>query len=250
LCCIGAGLKGASVPKVSVVIPTYNERQNIDRLISRLLDLGPEIDILVIDDSSPDGTAEVVGAIAQGNPRVRLVRRAGKLGLGSAYKLGFKMVLAEGADVVIQMDADHSHDPQYIPGLLEALAENDLALGSRYVKGVNVVNWPMSRLLLSYFANVYTMMVTGLPVHDATGGFKAFKRRVLEAVNLDAVISDGYCFQIEMTFRAWHKGFKIKEIPIVFVDRTAGASKMSRRIIWEAIWKVWWFRLEALFHRI
>lgn len=237
------------MPKISIVVPTYNERQNIGRLISRLLDLGPEIDILVIDDSSPDGTAEVVEAIAQGNPRVRLVKRAGKMGLGSAYIMGFKMVLAEGADLVIQMDADHSHDPQYIPGLIDALADHDVALGSRYVKGVNVVNWPMSRLLLSYFANIYTMIVTGLPVHDATGGFKGFRRCVLEAISLDDVISDGYCFQIEITFRAWRKGFRLIEIPIVFVDRTAGASKMSKRIIWEAVWKVWWFRLEALFHR-
>lgn len=238
------------MPRISIVIPTYNERQNIARLISRLLDLGPSVDILVIDDASPDGTAEVVSGIAQGNPRVRLVSRAGKLGLGSAYIMGFKLVLAEGADIIIQMDADHSHDPQYIPGLIEALETNDLAIGSRYVKGVNVVNWPMSRLLLSYFANIYTMIVTGLPVHDATGGFKCFRRRVLEALDLDDVISDGYCFQIEITFRAWRKGFKIVEVPIVFVDRTAGASKMSKRIIWEAIWKVWWFRLERILRRI
>jgi dolichol-phosphate mannosyltransferase len=232
------------------VIPTYNEKQNIARLISRVLDLGPDITILVIDDSSPDGTAEVVSAIAQGNPRVHLVTRAGKLGLGSAYLMGFKLVLAQGADIVIQMDADLSHDPQYIPSLLEAVEKSDLALGSRYVKGVNVVNWPMSRLLLSYFANIYTMIVTGLPVHDATGGFKCFRRKVLEAIDLDAVISDGYCFQIEITFRAWRKGFSIVEVPIVFVDRTAGASKMSKRIIWEAIWKVWWFRIEGLLRRI
>lgn len=238
------------MPKTSIVIPTYNECQNIARLISRLLDLGPEIDILVVDDSSPDGTAEIVETIARGNPRVRLTRRAGKLGLGSAYILGFKQVLADGADVVIQMDADFSHDPQYIPALVEALADHDLALGSRYVRGVNVVNWPMSRLLLSYFANIYTMVVTGMPVRDATGGFKAFRRGVLEAVDLSQVISDGYCFQVEMTFRAWRKGFRIIEIPIVFVDRTAGASKMSKHIIWEAIWKVWWLRLEALFGRL
>ncbi|HVP57343.1 MAG TPA: polyprenol monophosphomannose synthase [bacterium] len=238
------------MPRVTVVIPTYNERENITRLIPRILDLGPSIDILVVDDSSPDGTADAVGGIAQGNPRVRLVTRAGKLGLGSAYKMGFKLALAQGADMVIQMDADLSHDPQYIPGLIEALGDSDVAIGSRYVKGVNVVNWPMSRLLLSYFANVYTMIITGLPVHDATGGFKCFKRRVLEALDLDAVISEGYCFQIEITFRAWRKGFRILEIPIVFVDRTAGASKMSKRIIWEAIWKVWWFRLEGMLRRI
>jgi dolichol-phosphate mannosyltransferase len=236
--------------KTSIVIPTYNERQNIGRLVSRLLDLGPEVEILVVDDNSPDGTADEVESIGKGNPRVHLLRRPGKMGLGSAYITGFKMVLERGADLVVQMDADLSHDPQYISAFFEAAADNDLVIGSRYVKGVNVVNWPMGRLLLSYFANVYTMLITGMPVHDATSGFKCFRRRVLEAIDLDRVISDGYCFQVEMTFRAWRKGFKIAEVPIVFTDRTSGASKMSKHIIWEAMWKVWWFRVRALAGRM
>lgn len=238
------------MPKISIVIPTYNERQNIGRLVSRLLDLGPDIDVLVVDDDSPDGTADEIDAISRGNPRVHLIKRPGKMGLGSAYITGFRAVLDQGADLVIQMDADFSHDPQYIKSLIGATENGDVAIGSRYVKGVNVVNWPMSRLLLSYFANIYTMMITGMPVHDATAGFKCFRRAVLEAIPLGKVISDGYCFQIEMTFRAWRKGFRVVEVPIVFTDRTSGASKMSKRIIWEAIWKVWWFRLEALFGRL
>jgi dolichol-phosphate mannosyltransferase len=236
--------------KTSIIIPTYNERQNIGRLVSRLLDLGPEVEILVVDDNSPDGTAEEVESIGKGNPRVQLLRRPGKLGLGSAYITGFKAVLARGAELVVQMDADFSHDPQYIPAFFQAIADHDLVIGSRYVKGVNVVNWPMGRLMLSYFANLYTMVITGMPIHDATAGFKLFRRKVLEAIDLDRVISDGYCFQVEMNFRAWRKGFKIVEVPIVFTDRTSGASKMSKRIIWEAMWKVWWLRLQALAGRI
>jgi len=238
------------MPKTSIVIPTYNERQNIRRLVSRLLDLGPGVDILIVDDNSPDATADEVEAISRGNPRVHLIKRPGKMGLGSAYIMGFRAVLDQGADFVVQMDADFSHDPQYIKDLLEAVENHDVAIGSRYVKGVNVVNWPMTRLLLSYFANIYTMLITGMPVHDATSGFKCFRRKVLEAIPLEDVISDGYCFQIEMTFRAWRKGFRVVEVPIVFTDRTSGASKMSKRIIWEAMWKVWWFRLEALFGRL
>jgi dolichol-phosphate mannosyltransferase len=236
--------------KTGIIIPTYNERENMPRLISRLLDLGPDIDIFVVDDNSPDGTAAEVEAISFGNPRVHLIKRPAKLGLGTAYIEGFKRVLAHGADFLIQMDADHSHDPQYVPALLAAMKDHDLAIGSRYVKGVNVVNWPMSRLLLSWLANIYTMVITRLPVHDATSGFKCFRRKVLESINLDQVISDGYCFQVEMTFRAWRKGFSIVEVPIVFVDRTSGASKMSKRIVWEAMWKVWWLRLEALIGRL
>jgi dolichol-phosphate mannosyltransferase len=238
------------MPKISIVIPTYNERENLPRLMPRLLELGPDIDVLIVDDNSPDGTAEEVEAIGRGNPRIHLIKRPGKMGLGSAYLAGFKAVLDRGAELIVQMDADFSHDPQYIPALFQALVDHDLAIGSRYVKGVNVVNWPIGRLLLSYFANRYTMLITGMPVHDATGGFKCFRRAVLEGIDLDAVISDGYCFQVEMNFRAWRKGFKLIEVPIVFTDRTQGASKMSRKIIWEAVWKVWWLRLNALFGRL
>ena len=230
----------------TIVVPTYNEKQNIERLISSLLGAGPDVNVLVVDDNSPDGTAEYVEAIAANNPRVRLIRRPGKMGLGSAYITGFKDALEHGAEILIQMDADFSHDPRYIEDFREAIEENDLVVGSRYVKGVNVVNWPIDRLLLSYFANFYTRVITGLPIHDATAGFKCFRRKVLESINLDDIISDGYCFQIETTFRAWRKGFRIAEIPIVFVERHSGTSKMSKHIIWEAIWKVWWFRLKAL----
>ena len=231
----------------TIVVPTYNEMQNIKSLVSNLLEVGPNVRLLVIDDNSPDGTAGYVEEVAAANPRVGLIKRKAKMGLGAAYITGFKAALEQGADYIIQMDADFSHDPSYIPKMLEAIGDHDLVIGSRYVKGVNVVNWPMERLLLSYFANVYTRVITGLPIHDATSGFKCFRRQVLEAIDLDAIISDGYCFQIEMTFRSWRKGFRIFEIPIVFVDRHSGTSKMSKRIIWEAIGKVWWFRLKALF---
>jgi dolichol-phosphate mannosyltransferase len=230
----------------TIVVPTYNEKPNIERLISILLEAGPDVSVLVVDDNSPDGTAECVQAIASNNPRVRLIRRPGKMGLGSAYITGFKDALEHGAETVIQMDADFSHDPRYIRDFLSAIEGSDLVIGSRYVRGVNVVNWPIDRLLLSYFANFYTRVITGLPIHDATSGFKCFRREVLESIDLDQIISDGYCFQIEMTFRAWRKGFRIAEIPIVFVERHSGKSKMSKHIIWEAIWKVWWFRLKAL----
>ncbi len=234
------------MPNTTIVVPTYNEKQNIERLISMLLETGPDVNVLVVDDNSPDQTAECVEAIASNNPRVRLIKRPGKMGLGTAYITGFKDALEHGAEIVIQMDADFSHDPCYIPDFRVAIEENDLVIGSRYVKGVNVVNWPIDRLLLSYFANFYTRVITGLPIHDATSGFKCFRREVLESINLAEIISDGYCFQIEMTFRAWRKGFRVAEIPIVFVERHSGTSKMSKHIIWEAIWKVWWLRFKAL----
>ena len=238
------------MPSTIIVVPTYNERQNVAGLISSLLEVGADVGIIVVDDSSPDGTAEEVEAIASSNPRVSLIRRAEKLGLGSAYITGFKAALERGARLVVQMDADFSHDPKYVSDLLKSAEDHDLVIGSRYVSGVNVVNWPIQRLLLSYFANVYTRIITGLPIHDATSGFKCFRREVLEAVDLEKVISDGYCFQIEMTLRSWRRGFRISEIPIVFVDRHSGTSKMSKRIIWEAIWKVWWFRLKATLGRL
>jgi dolichol-phosphate mannosyltransferase len=235
------------MPDTIIVVPTYNEMQNIEALISNLLEIGPQIHLLIVDDNSPDGTADYVEEVGATNPRVGLIKRPAKMGLGSAYITGFKAALERGADYIIQMDADFSHDPSYIPAMLEAITEYDLVVGSRYVKGVNVVNWPIQRLLLSYCANVYTRIITGVPIHDATSGFKCFRRQVLEAIDLDSIISDGYCFQIEMSFRSWHKGFRIFEIPIVFVDRHSGTSKMSKHIIWEAIGKVWWFRLKALF---
>lgn len=236
--------------KTLVVVPTYNERRNIEKLIPRVLGQAPEIELLVVDDGSPDGTGDFVDEIAAGNPRVHVLHRPGKMGLGSAYVHAFKHALTTDTDLVIQMDADFSHDPDEIPKLIEQTAAHDLAIGSRYITGANVANWPLRRLLLSYFANVYTHIITGLPVRDSTGGFKCFRRKVLAEIDLDTIRSDGYSFQIEVNFRSWRKGFSIVEIPIVFVDRHAGTSKMSRRIVWEAMWLVWRLRLERILRKL
>ncbi len=233
-----------------VIIPTYNERENIDALIARLLALPHGLEILVVDDHSPDGTAAVVREWKARDPRVHLLERPGKLGLGSAYRDGFRYALDHGAEFIFEMDADFSHDPESVGELLKNAEEADLVLGSRYLHGVAVVNWPLTRLMLSVFANLYTRLVTGLPVKDATGGFKCFRRRALESVRLDRVRSDGYAFQIEMSFKCWKLGYRIKEVPIVFVDRRVGVSKMNRRIIWEAAWMVWRLRWLDLFGRL
>jgi dolichol-phosphate mannosyltransferase len=239
------------INRAVVLIPTYNERENIPRLVPLVLGQDPRLDILIIDDNSPDGTGALADEIAAAEPRVRTLHRAGKLGLGTAYLAGFKWGIEQGYDAIFEMDADFSHDPTHLPQFLEALEQFDVVLGSRYLDGrVTVVNWPMGRLLLSYFANAYARVVTGLPLFDATGGFKAFRRRVLEGVALDRVESEGYAFQIEMSMRAWKKGFTIGEIPIVFVDRTLGESKMSKKIIREAVWRVWKLRLLALTGRL
>ena len=230
-----------------VIVPTYNERDNIERLIATVLAQDPSLEVLVVDDGSPDGTGEIVDRIAASNPRVHATHRPKKLGLGTAYLTGFRWALERDYAYVFEMDADFSHDPAHLPQFLKAIADNDLVLGSRYREGrVTVVNWPMTRLLLSYCANIYARVVTGLRLGDATGGFKCFRREVLQAIPLDEVQSNGYAFQIEMSFRAWRKGFRIAEIPIVFVDRTDGESKMSNRIIREAIWMVWRLRWWAL----
>jgi dolichol-phosphate mannosyltransferase len=232
-----------------VIIPTYNERENIETLLDRLLALPYGLEVLVVDDNSPDGTGGLVAARQEKDPRIHLLRRPGKQGLGSAYVAGFRYALAQGAQYVFEMDADFSHDPEAIGDFLKAAENVDLVLGSRYLHGVTVVNWPLSRLILSYSANVYTRVITGLPVRDATGGFKCFRRRALEAVDLDGVRSDGYSFQIEMSYKIWRKGFRIIEIPITFVDRRAGVSKMNRRIVWEAAWMVWRLRIMDLLGR-
>lgn len=230
-----------------VIVPTFNERENISRLIDAALSQDPRVEVLVVDDGSPDGTGEIVDARAAEDARVHVIHRAKKLGLGTAYLAGFKWALEHDYEFIFEMDADFSHDPGHIPRFLESARDADLVLGSRYRDGkVTVVNWPMSRLILSYTANVYARFVTGLPLFDATGGFKCFRRRVLEAVDLADVRSNGYAFQIEMSFRAWRKGFRIVEIPIVFVDRTEGESKMSKRIVREAIWMVWRLRLWSI----
>jgi len=234
-----------------VIIPTYNERENLPRLVPMVLAQDPRLDVLVIDDASPDGTGEIADRLAAENPRVHVLHRRGKLGLGTAYLEGFRWGLERGYAYLFEMDADFSHDPAHIPQFLEAIEEADVVLGSRYLHGrVTVINWPIGRLLLSYFANVYARRVTGLPVADATGGYKCFRRKVLESIDLDRVESEGYAFQIEISFRAWRKGFRIAEIPIVFVDRTLGESKMSKRIVLEAVWKVWKLRILDLLGRL
>jgi dolichol-phosphate mannosyltransferase len=234
-----------------VIIPTYNERENIQRIVPLVLEQDERLEVLVVDDGSPDGTGALADEIASREARVHVLHRAGKLGLGTAYLEGFHWGIARGYDWLFEMDADFSHDPSHLPQFIQGLGDFDLVLGSRYLEGrVTVINWPMGRLLLSYFANVYARIVTGLPVADATGGFKAFRRVVLETIALDKVESEGYAFQIEMSFRAWKKGFRIGEIPIVFVDRTLGESKMSKRIVREAVWKVWKLRALALFGKL
>ncbi|MGH7519347.1 MAG: polyprenol monophosphomannose synthase [Gemmatimonadales bacterium] len=229
-----------------VVVPTYNERTNIPLLVPAILLQDPRLEVLVVDDSSPDGTGQLADDLARADSRVHVLHRALKEGLGKAYLAGFRWALDRGYDYVFEMDADFSHDPKFLPEFLRAIEDADLVVGSRYKSGVNVINWPMSRLLLSIGANQYARVVTGLPLADSTGGFKCFRRRVLESIQLERVKSNGYSFQIEMSFLAWKKGFRIREIPIVFTDRVEGQSKMSRKIVREAIWMVWWLRLRSL----
>jgi dolichol-phosphate mannosyltransferase len=236
--------------KTLVIIPTYNEKDNIEQIVPQVLEQHSSVDVLIIDDGSPDGTGEIADAMAAENNRIFVMHRKNKSGLGTAYVAGFKYAIQKKYDCIFEMDADFSHDPEYIPEFLNAIKGADLVLGSRYISGVNVINWPMSRLLLSYYANVYSRIITGLPVKDATGGFKCFRREVLEAIDLDKVKSNGYSFQIEMNFRAHKKGFRIKEIPIVFEDRRQGESKMSKKIVREAIWMVWRLRLMSLLGRL
>jgi dolichol-phosphate mannosyltransferase len=233
-----------------VIFPTFNERENIETIVQAVLTQDACLEVLIVDDNSPDGTGDIADRMASANSRVHAVHREKKLGLGTAYIHGFKWAIQQRYDYVFEMDADFSHDPKYLPDFLTSIKDNDLVLGSRYISGVNVVNWPMSRLLLSYYANVYSRLVTGLPVRDATGGFKCFRREVLEAIDLDQVKSNGYTFQIEMSMRAWVRKFRIKEIPIVFVDRRLGTSKMSKKIVREAIWMVWWLRWAALIGKL
>ena len=233
-----------------VVIPTYNESENLPTLIPEVLKQDSHIEMLIVDDSSPDGTAALVKTMMNSNPRIHILERPQKAGLGTAYVAGFKYAIAQGFDYVFEMDADFSHDPNEIPNFLSAIGRCDLVLGSRYTNGVRVLNWPMQRLLLSYFANLYTRFMTGLQVHDATGGFKCFRRAVLESIDLDAVRSNGYAFQIEMSFKAWKRGFRIEEIPIVFLERQKGASKMSKQIVHEAVFMLWRLRFASIFGKV
>ncbi len=233
-----------------VIFPTYNEAENIENIVAAVLPKDPRINILIVDDSSPDGTGEIADRLAAANSRIQVLHRDKKEGLGRAYIAGFKWAIDHDFDYIFEMDADFSHDPKYLPDFLREIEHHDVVLGSRYISGVNVINWPMSRLLLSYYANMYTRMVAGLKIRDATGGFKCFRKAVLQAIDLDAVQASGYMFQIEMSMRAIHKGFQIKEIPIVFVDRMAGQSKMSKKIMREAMWMVWWLRIKSIFGKL
>jgi len=244
------GIIHEDMKRALVIIPTYNELENIQGIIPEILLQDDCLDVLVVDDSSPDGTADAVREIMDGNPRIHLIERDRKMGLGTAYVAGFKHAIVNGYDYVFEMDADFSHDPSTLPRFLTAIQDYDLVLGSRYIQGVNVINWPMKRLLLSYFANQYTRIVTGLPVRDATGGFKCFRVEVLKAINLDHVRSNGYSFQIEMSFKAWKKGFRLHEIPIIFMDRRSGSSKMSKKIVREAVIMVWRLRLQSILGRV
>lgn len=233
-----------------IIFPTYNERDNISKIVHAVLPLDPRVHVLIIDDNSPDGTGDVADRLATEESKVEVMHRSRKEGLGKAYIAGFKWAIEHEFDFIFEMDADFSHSPEYIRDFLKEIQNNDLVIGSRYISGVNVINWPMSRLLLSYFANVYTRVITGMPLRDGTGGFKCFRREVLEAIDLDKVRASGYAFQIEMSMRAWKKGFRIKEIPIIFTDRVIGESKMSKKIMREAVWMVWALRLKSMFGRL
>jgi dolichol-phosphate mannosyltransferase len=236
--------------KALVIVPTFNEADNVGELIPRILEQDPGIDVLVVDDNSSDGTGRIVDEIRNGEPRVHILHRPTKMGLGTAYVAGFRHALEHGYDYVFEMDADFSHDPDSLPAFLEAIQDADLVVGSRYLNGVTVVNWPLSRLILSYSANLYTRLITWMPVKDATGGFKCFRRTTLESIDLASVHSDGYGFQIEMNFKVWRQGLRVKEIPILFVDRRVGISKMNRKIVWEAMWLVWKLRILDLLGRL
>lgn len=238
-----------TVQKTLIIIPTYNERENISDVIGRVLNQPGKVDILVIDDNSPDGTAEVVETLIKKEPRIHVIKRSGKMGLGTAYITGFKFAIENGYDFIFEMDADLSHDPDDIPRFLESILETDLVVGSRYINGVNVVNWPLSRLLLSLFASFYARIITGLPIKDITSGYKCYRKEVLEAIDLDNIHSEGYSFQIEMKWRTWREGYNIREIPITFIDRTVGKSKMSKAIVREAIFLVWKLGIAGLFSR-
>jgi len=233
-----------------IIFPTYNERDNIEKIVHAVLPLDPRINVLIVDDSSPDGTGEIADRLAAEESKVNVLHREMKEGLGRAYIAGFKWAIEREYDFIFEMDADFSHGPEYIKDFLREIQDHDLVIGSRYITGVNVINWPIGRLLLSYYANVYSRVITGVPLRDATGGFKCFRRKVLETIDLDQVKASGYSFQIEMSMRAWKKGFRLKEIPIVFVDRVAGTSKMSKKIMREAIWMVWLLRLKSMFGKL
>ena len=233
--------------KTLVISPTYNEGKNIESLVNQVLGPNPDYHLLIVDDNSPDGTAAIVKELQQTYPNLSLEVRKGNAGLGTAYLFGFKWALERGYEAIVQIDADLSHDPKDVPRLVSELQNYDLIIGSRYVEGVSVVNWPIRRLILSYGANMYSRTVTGMPINDGTGGFKAWRGSLLRKIELNKVKSQGYSFQIEMNFRAWRQNARIKEEPIIFVDRTIGESKMSKAIMYEAIWMVLRLRIWKIF---
>ncbi|MFB0562291.1 MAG: polyprenol monophosphomannose synthase [Candidatus Lokiarchaeia archaeon] len=232
--------------KSIIIIPAYNEKENIEKLIEEIWKLNRDFHILIIADNSSDGTGRIADGLARKYPEVSVIHRRGKLGLGTAYITGFKYALKNNYDLVFTMDADFSHQPKYLIDLLEKAKECDVVIGSRYIKDGGIQNWPLPRLILSRGANIYVRMVTGLPILDSTGGFNCYRREVLEKIDLDRIISDGYAFQIEMKYRLWKKGFSIKEVPITFIDRTHGTSKISKRIIFQALFLVWKLRLSLI----
>jgi len=237
--------------RILVIIPTYDEAENLPRIVPRVLEQDPRIDILVVDDASPDGTGRIAEQMAEDEPRLHVLHRKGKEGLGRAYLAGFRYGLDRGFDIFFEMDADFSHPPDALPVLIEKFEEADVVIGSRYVDGrVTVSNWPMSRLLVSYFGSRYARVITGMPVRDGTGGFNGWTREVLETVGLDRVQSNGYAFQIELKFRAFRAGFRLVESPILFTERDTGESKMSKKIVREAVWRVWWLRIQDIFGRL
>jgi len=246
------GVSPAQSSEVVIVIPTYNESLNIEAILKKVLTLDDDYSVIVVDDNSPDGTWKLVEEIKASYPnRVELLRRDGKGGLGTAYLEGFRMALDSGYEMVCQMDADFSHDPRDLSRLVAAVRDGaDMAIGSRYFGGVRIINWPLSRLILSYGASVYTRFITRMPLRDVTAGFKCIHRRVLESLDLSRIRSNGYSFQVELHYRTWKAGFTIKEVPIIFTERVEGTSKMNRAIIREAAFKVWELRLRALFGRL
>ena len=236
--------------KILIISPTYNEKKNIKKLIETVFSIDKNYHLLIVDDNSPDSTAVEVEKLIKTYKNLFLEKRPGKAGLGTAYKYGFNWALKKDYDIIIQMDADLSHDPKELPQMVESLKESDLVLGSRYINGISVINWPLRRLILSYGANFYSKIITGMSLFDSTGGYKSWSKKALKSIDLSRVKSQGYSFQIEMNFRAWCNGFKIKEIPIVFHDRTVGESKMSKNIVFEAIFMVWRLRLLKIFNRL
>lgn len=225
--------------KALVIIPTYNERENIEPLVKAILALPVKVDVLIVDDNSPDGTGEIADRLSQQFPQVHVMHRTEKNGLGRAYCAGFAWALERDYEYIIEMDGDFSHNPADIPSFLEAAKNADLVIGSRYSNGIRVINWPLKRLMLSLGAAKYVQLITGMPITDPTGGFKCFRRHTLQSINLNEIRSNGYSFQIEMSHKVWRQGMKIVEVPIVFTDRFQGKSKMSRKIVWEAVWMVW-----------